>query len=267
MQTIISTVPSQTTTVFTVGAALLRIKQLIKECGVIQLQRQKCCADRESDTPEYGPKPEDQRKHMDLLGNQYAAKVLEIGQLKYRIQKTNAFTLAQIRIGNNYIKMTVAEWIVRRQELADLEALNWTVLTNRGLTALSVPPSTPGGQSSTIGVRLYYDQAFRDAKVAEFTSEPSLIDQTLGTVNNMTPLMALGDNEVVIEQAALDELHQDAAKLQEALHVEKLFLRSLKETAVAAKALADAGDITAALGVLARLIAIPDEALLDSPVG
>ena len=103
------------------------------------------------------------------------------------IQRTNLTTLVKIEIADRVLERPIAEWVWRRREYASLDLLTFSKLTDRGLKEGTVQGST--GISTEVKLVHNYDAAERDQRIAEFRSEPHLIDAALEVVNATTDLM------------------------------------------------------------------------------
>ena len=103
------------------------------------------------------------------------------------IQKTNLATDVTIELGGKQVTKTIAEWIHRRRDLANLEQSIWANISDRGLKEGTIATST--GEKTEVKIRRYYDPEERDNKVSLFREEPSIIDRTLEVTNAVTDLV------------------------------------------------------------------------------
>lgn len=167
--------------------ALKKRNELKKKIDDINAKISKYCADHESETPTYKT-PEDQRKQIDSWIQSVRDITFEIEKLSLQISRTNNSTIIQIDLNGNLISKPISSWIIRRQDLINLETRSYEVLTNRGLTQklLSIPGQA---EKAFDNVRKYFDQATRDRKIEELTSEKSKIDSTLEIINATTDLV------------------------------------------------------------------------------
>ncbi len=82
----------------------------------------------------------------------------------------------------------IAEWIHRRKDLAKLDLEMWSKLNDRNLKEGVMSP-TSGGPGKDVRIRRYYDPQMRDAAMASYKAEPSIIDGHLEVVNAVTDLI------------------------------------------------------------------------------
>ena len=108
-------------------------------------------------------------------------------RLLVAIARTNLVTKATVKIAEQSITKTLAEWIWRRREYAKVDLETWSKMTDRGLREGSANSSTGVPIVATI-VR-HYDVEKRDKKMAEYQSEPHEIDAALEVVNAVTDLI------------------------------------------------------------------------------
>lgn len=107
-------------------------------------------------------------------------------QLLTAIARTNLATSATITLGEKSVTKTLAEWVWRRREYAAIDLKTWSVLTDRNLKEGAGQTST--GIPFEVKIVRNYDPAQRDARLAEFKSEPHEIDAALEVVNAVTDL-------------------------------------------------------------------------------
>lgn len=108
-------------------------------------------------------------------------------ELLTRIAKTNLATLVTIQMGDKAVTKSIAEWVWRRREYAQLDYAVWQCQGDRNLKEGMVQTS-PGVQSEIKLVR-YYDPAFRDYQLDILRNERHVIDSTLEVVNATTDLL------------------------------------------------------------------------------
>lgn len=143
----------------------------------------------------------DQKRQIDEWIQAHHDILKEILKLRLAVQRTNLATKVDITIDERIVTKTIAEWIHRRRDLAELERLMWSGLTDRGLKEGGALPNTiPGTQPSLVKIRRYYDPPLRDRKIELYRNEPGIIDRTLEVVNAITDV--LPDPEPVARQAA-----------------------------------------------------------------
>lgn len=171
--------------------AMKKIKDLQRKASDLRDKVRKNSAHLSIYTPEYENQGDKIRSwvdaHHDILK--------EILSLRARISKTNIHTEVTIELGGNKITRTIAEWIHRRRDLADLDRAMYQSLTDRGLQEGRLPQGQQqaGKEREDVEVKIvrYYDAAERDHKIDQFTSEPVLIDSRLEVINATTELMDL----------------------------------------------------------------------------
>jgi len=110
-----------------------------------------------------------------------------IAKLSVGIQKTNIATMVDVSLGDKTVTHSIAEWILRRRELAELERACWAGLTDKGIKEGAYKQTD--GTVSEVKIVRYYDPKVRDEKIELYRSEPSIIDRTLETVNAITDLI------------------------------------------------------------------------------
>ncbi len=164
--------------------ALKKIKALKKKHLDLQQKISVNCAHLSFETPTYGP---EQREIVRgwLQGCEDVSQ--EICKLTISIQRTNLVTTAAVQLGDNSVTKTVAEWILRRRELAKFDLMAWQKLTDRGLKEGHGKNSMD--QPILVTVTRYFDPKERDAKVLLYTEEPGNIDAALETINAVTDLI------------------------------------------------------------------------------
>lgn len=136
------------------------------------------------ETPVYA----DQARQVAEWLQAHESVVQEIAALSMRVQKTNIVTLVTVQLGGKSVSKPIAEWVLRRRELAKLDEAAWSQLTDRGLKEQNVQTS-PGGPVTEIRIKRCFDAKSRDEKIALYKSEPGVIDRTLEVVNATTDLL------------------------------------------------------------------------------
>ena len=162
--------------------ALKSLKDLQNKANDYVKKCSQFCADMDYENPVYP----DQKAQLNSWIQAHRDVLSEISRMRYCIQRTNISTKVRIKIGDNEIEKSIAEWIYRRKDLANAEKGMWTVIGDRGLKDAKVQFSNEVRDAK---VRRYYDPVLRDKKVMELSSEPSLIDGKLEIVNATTDLM------------------------------------------------------------------------------
>ena len=113
--------------------------------------------------------------------------IQEIAKLRVAIQKTNISTDVSIELGGVVVTKTVAEWIHRRRDLANLAKGTWNCLTDKKLP--SGPVNLTSGEVRQVKPVLCFDLEERDRKLEVYSSEPYLIDSKLEVINAITDLI------------------------------------------------------------------------------
>lgn len=108
-------------------------------------------------------------------------------QLLTAIAKTNQNTPVTITLGEKNVTKSIAEWIWRRREYAELDLKTWNMQTDRGLKEGQAQSST--GVPFEVKIVRNYSPELRDRKVAELKSEPHEIDAALEVINAVTDLV------------------------------------------------------------------------------
>lgn len=162
--------------------AMKRIKELTVKAADLQAKVSVTCANLDYETPVYadpkGQVSEWIQSHGDILK--------EVMKLRFAIQRTNINTSVTIELGGANVTKSIAEWIHRRRDLANLEMTMWQKLGDRGLKEGVINQST--GEPKAIKIVRHFDPKERDAKIDLYRSEPSKIDATLEVVNAVTEL-------------------------------------------------------------------------------
>lgn len=104
-----------------------------------------------------------------------------------RISKTNIATQVTIDISGKKVTKSIAEWIWRRREFADIDLKTWRAMNDRGLKEGQMQSST--GNPIDVKIVRNYDIGLRDKKMDEYSSEPREIDSTLEITNAITDLL------------------------------------------------------------------------------
>lgn len=104
-----------------------------------------------------------------------------------RISKTNLETQVTIEIGGKTVTKSIAEWIWRRREFADVDLKTWRSMGDRGLKEGQMQSST--GQPIDVKIVRNYDIELRDKKMDEYSSESREIDSALEIANAITDLV------------------------------------------------------------------------------
>lgn len=163
--------------------AMKKLKELGIKAADLQAKVSLHCANIDIETPLYAD-PKSQvaewiQAHGDILK--------EMLRLRVAIQRTNINTPVAIELGGLTVTKSIAEWIHRRRDLANMEMQMWAKLGDRGLKEGQIN-STTGGETRLVKIVRHFDPKERDAKVDLYRSEPSIIDGTLEVVNAVTDL-------------------------------------------------------------------------------
>lgn len=165
--------------------AMKSIKDLQRKAEDIRGKLSQYCADLDCETPTYP----DQKRQIAEWEQSHSDIMKEILSLRYRVQKTNVLTVVEIKLGDKYVKKSIAEWINRRKDLAGFEEKAWAALTHRGLKETATFKLTDNTPEGLVKRRLYFDPKERDEKVELYRSEPAKIDATLEVINAVTDLI------------------------------------------------------------------------------
>jgi len=113
--------------------------------------------------------------------------IKRIAKLAVAISKTNLETMVNIEIGGKTVTHNIAEWILRRRELAELERLCWAGITDKGIKEGKAKQLD--GSDVDIKIVRFYDPKKKDEMIDIYRNEPSLIDRTLEVVNAVTDII------------------------------------------------------------------------------
>lgn len=164
---------------------LKKIKDLAKKAEDLRGKVSQYCADLDCESPVYP----DQKRQISEWLQSHSDVIKEILALRYRIQKTNIATQVTMQLNDRSVTKSIAEWVHRRRDLAELERTMWNRLSDRGLKDMSTYKLTPQSPENIVKRRLYFDPKERDEKVELYRSEPGIIDATLETINAVTDLV------------------------------------------------------------------------------
>ena len=163
--------------------ALKKIQDLQRKAEDIRQKIQAHSAHLNYETPVYP----DQKKQVSEWLQMHSGVLKEILRLRIAIQRTNLETNVTIELGGKNVTKTIAEWIHRRRDLAQMEQAGWAMLTDRNLKEGIMREST--GAEKEIKIIRYYDPEERDRNLELYVSEPGLIDARLEVVNAVTDLI------------------------------------------------------------------------------
>jgi len=164
--------------------AMKKIKELRVKVEDLSDKASKYCAIQSVETPTYGKDQAEKVKEW-LQGVHDAIK--EILKLRISIQKTNLATPVTVELEGKQVTKSIAEWIHRRRDLAELERKSWEALSDRNLREGILTNSQ--GEKVEVKINRFYDPAQRDTKIAVYRDEPSVIDRTLEVINAVTDLL------------------------------------------------------------------------------
>lgn len=162
---------------------LKEVKGTLRKMEDIRAKIAKNSADLDIQSPAYP----DQKKQVSEWLQAHHDLALYLTTLKRNIQRTNLATEVGIRIGDNTVIRTIAEWIIRRRESVDLEVKAWGVLTDRNLNDTAM--RTGAGDTTVAKVRRYYDSVERDKNIELLHTEKESIDKVLEVRNATTQLI------------------------------------------------------------------------------
>jgi hypothetical protein len=160
------------------------IKAVLRKMEDLRNKIQKYCADLDIQSLAYP----DQKKQISEWLQAHHDLALKMTELKASIQATNLATQITIKVGENDVTRSIAEWVIRRREIIDLEVQAWSRLSERGLQDNQI--RTQAGDTQVVKVRRYYDSAERDKQMEILTQEKTNIDKALEIANATTKLVA-----------------------------------------------------------------------------
>lgn len=168
--------------------ALKKVKDLQRKAEDIRSKIGANCADLDMDVPAYGTTDQQTKQIAEWLQS-HSDIVKEIERLRLSIQSTNLMVTVPVEVvDGKTVTKSIAAWIHRRKDLAKLDALSWSALTNRSLRPQNYQKE--GSVDIHIAnIRKYYNQKERDEKIENYTSEPSRIDAALEIANATTELV------------------------------------------------------------------------------
>ncbi len=164
-------------------AAMKQVKSNKEKITDLSARIANSSANLSNETPVYGAETATKIK-------EWLQAIHDLGKenikLLVSIQRTNLAIQVTITIGGNAITKSIAEWVWRRREYAELDMRSWMGLTDRRLKEQTLVTST-----GTVDVKLvrHFDPSTRDDKVSEYRSEPHEIDAALEVINATTDLI------------------------------------------------------------------------------
>lgn len=169
--------------------AMKSVKHTLRKMEDIKKKIAIYCADLDCMQPTYGSAEEQKKKIAEWL-QMYHDLALNLTTLKRDIQNTNLNTVVTIKIDEKDVTHSIAEWIIRRREIIDLELSVYGSLGDRGLADKGL--ITRGIEDKNIRnarVRFYFDASERDKNLEILKTEKESIDKTLEIVNATTELL------------------------------------------------------------------------------
>lgn len=164
--------------------AMKRVKANKEKIADLQQRIGSTSAHLSHETPVYGDQTAERIKEWAQACDDLSRENI---RLLCGIAKTNLATTATITLGDKSVTKSLAEWIWRRREYAEIDLKTWASMTDRNL-------KEGGGQTSTgipfeVKIVRNYSPDQRDKKLAEYKGEPHEIDSTLEVVNAVTDLV------------------------------------------------------------------------------
>jgi hypothetical protein len=160
------------------------VKDLLKKADDLKSKVSKYHAALSFESPTY----EDQKKQVAEWLQAHGDVVKRIEKLRLAVARTNLATQVSIEVEPGVtVSKCITAWVLRRKELAKLQATAWEVLTDKNLKEGFTAGST--GDKVEVKITRYYDPKERDLKVAALQAEPGLIDRRLEVVNAVTDLV------------------------------------------------------------------------------
>ena len=164
--------------------ALKKIKDLQRKIDDLKAKIKQHSAGYDIEEATYGTKEQQSAQIKDWLQSIHDS-IKEILRLRVAIQSTNLNTMVKI----NGAEKTIAEWIHRRRDLADLECTSWASLTDKNLQKQQIFRLKDSEETVLSKLHLFFDPKIRDDKIEEYKSEPTTIDAKLEVVNAETDLI------------------------------------------------------------------------------
>lgn len=159
-------------------------KELQEKAEDLREKIQQYCVHMDVETPTYGG---EQKTVVEGWIQAHQDIVKKMRELSIALQRTNLATRVKMQLGGKDVELSIAEWILRRRELAQMEQAAWAALGDRNLKDGVM--NTSAGTQQPVKVVRYYDPRKRDEMVDLFKHEPGMIDRTLEVVNATTDLL------------------------------------------------------------------------------
>jgi hypothetical protein len=171
--------------------AMKEIKHTLRKMEDLRKKISTYCADLDCMQPTYGTAEEQKKKITEWLQS-HNDLAFDLTELKKNIQRTNLATKVGLKIGDNDIVRTIAEWVIRRREIVDLQlsaynSLGDRNLADRGLRTIGNGEDVKKLQNAR--VRFYFDATDRDINIELLKTEKESIDKVLEISNATTELL------------------------------------------------------------------------------
>lgn len=171
--------------------AMKEVKHTLRQMEDLRKKIATYCADLDCMQPTYGSAAEQQKKISEWLQSHHDL-ALKLTELKKKIQTTNLATTITFKIGENSVVRSIAEWVIRRREIIDLETLAYSSLTDRNLAERGLRTLGSVEEQKKIQnarVRFYFDASNRDTQIDLLKEEKESIDKTLEIANATTEVI------------------------------------------------------------------------------
>lgn len=167
--------------------AMKKIKDLQRKVSDIKTKINEYCVDFDFQDPVYGT-VDKQTAQIKKWTQSCEDIIKQILNLRESIQRTNVGTQVEIAIGDKLVTHSIAGWIHRRRDLAQLSASIYKTLNENKIQVAGVAKDKDGKEIA-LKRRVFFDPKTRDEKIELYTSEPAYIDSKLETVNAVTDLI------------------------------------------------------------------------------
>jgi len=165
--------------------ALKQQKELLIKADDLRKKVRDHCAYLDYETPVY----QDQKAQIREWIQAHHDILKEVERLRLAVQRTNIETDVTINIDERHVTKSIAGWIHRRRELAQLERDMWRMLTDRNLKEGHLQPSQGSAEARPVKIVRCFDPQERDKKLDVYSREPQIIDAQLEIVNAITDLI------------------------------------------------------------------------------
>jgi hypothetical protein len=164
--------------------AMKRVKANKDKITDLQAMIAKYCVALNFETPTYGSETTSKVSEWLQSCNDLAQ---DNAKLLVSIARTNLATTVPISLGDKTVTKSIAEWVWRRREYAEIDLRTWQMLTDRNLKEGITKNSQ--GETTEVKIVRYFDPVARDNMVAMFKAEPHAIDASLEVINAVTDLI------------------------------------------------------------------------------